>query len=456
MHRLVILLAVVALARNVNKTEAADAKYRLATFTAEVTPPLGHPLMGGGIAPAKKVEDPLFAHGFVLLGAGDPVVFVAVDWCEIRNDAYDRWRDVLAKAADTKRERVLVAALHQHDTPIADLTAEKLLKDAKAKGSVCDVEFHEKAVQGVARALTEGLKKPVPVTHYGVGQAKVEKVASNRRYLTDDGRPAFNRMSRTTDPKIRDKPEGTIDPYLKTLSFWNGDQAVVAIHVYATHPMSYYGGGGVTADFVGLARNRRQADDAKVKQIYVSGCSGNVTAGKYNDGSVENRPVLAERIYQGMVAAWKATEKHPLEKLELRVGTMKLAPRDGGEFTAEALKTRIEKDAKPFGQCLGALGLSWRLRCDRGQPVDLPVLDLGKALVVLLPGEAYVEYQLLAQKTRPDAFVLTVGYGESGTGYIPTEQHVKERDGNLSDWNWVAPGTEAVITEAIRKVMNGR
>src|SRR5437763_15507252 len=101
--------------------------FRIATFSAEVTPPLGHPLMGGGIQPAKRVDDPLFSLGFVLLGAGDPVVFVAVDWCEIRNDAYDRWRQVLADAAGTKRERVLVAALHQHDTPIADPRAERLV-----------------------------------------------------------------------------------------------------------------------------------------------------------------------------------------------------------------------------------------------------------------------------------------------------------------------------------------
>jgi hypothetical protein len=138
------------------------------------------------------------------------------------------------------------------------------------------------------------------------------------------------------------------------------------------------------------------------------------------------------------------------------LAAMKLPPCDGGEFEIEALKKRIEKDAKPFGQCLAALGLSWRQRCDRGQPIDLPVLDLGKALLVLLPGEAYVEYQLLAQQLRPDAFVVTVGYGESGTGYIPTVKHVKERDGNLTDWNWVAPGSEAIMTDAIKKVMKAR
>ena len=51
--------------------------------------------MGGGIAPAATIVDPLEAIGFVLAG-GDlaaPVVLVSVDWCEIRNEAYDLWRD---------------------------------------------------------------------------------------------------------------------------------------------------------------------------------------------------------------------------------------------------------------------------------------------------------------------------------------------------------------------------
>lgn len=435
---------------------AEQPSYQLSTFAAEVTPPLGHPLMGGGVQPAKKIDDPLYALGFVLQGAGEPLVVVAVDWCEIRNDAYDRWRSVLADAAKTKRERVLVAALHQHDTPIADLQAERLLKKAKAKGSVCDLEFHEKAVQAVARALKEGLKSPKRVSHYGIGQALVEKVASNRRYLNDDGKPAFGRMSATRDPKLRDKPEGVVDPFIKTISFWDGTTPLLAMSCYATHPMSYYGRGEVSSDFVGMARKRRQADDPKVFQMYLSGCSGNVTAGKYNDGNPSNRPVLADRIYQGMAAAWKETKTYPLDKVAFRNVALTLAPRQSAGFSVAELTKKLESDARPFGQCLGALGLSWRQRCDAGQPIDLPALDLGKAVVTLLPGEAYVEYQLLAQKLRPDAFVMAIGYGESGTGYIPTEKHVEERDGNLSDWNWVAPGAEKTLTEALREALRGR
>jgi hypothetical protein len=80
------------------------------------------------------------------------------------------------------------------------------------------------------------------------------------------------------------------------------------------------------------------------------------------------------------------------------------------------------------------------------------VLDLGAAVVALLPGESYVEYQLLAQKLRPDAFVMAIGYGESATGYIPTALQVAEHDANLRDWCWVSPGAEKVLTEGLKAV----
>jgi hypothetical protein len=432
---------------------AQDKAHRLAAFVADVTPPIGHPCMGGGIKPVEKIGDPLFAHGFVLLSDSKPIVVVAIDWCEIRNDAYERWRTVLAEAANTDRERVLVSAIHQHDAPIADLEAQRMLERVKAKGSICMLDFHEKAVQRVAKAMKEGLKNPKKITHFGVGQAKVEKVASNRRYLGPDGLPRFNRTSATRDPKSRETEEGLIDPWLKTLSFWDGERPILALSAYAVHPMSYYGGGVVSADFVGLARKRRLTDDPAVMQIYASGCSGNVTAGKYNDGAPDNRPILADRIYVAMVDAWKATKRHPITSVGFRSEKLRLEPRDGPGFTVADLRKKMESDPRPFNQCLAALGLSWRKRADAGAAIDVPALSFGGAHLVLLPAESYVEYQLLAQKMRLDSFVVVMGYGESAPGYIPTEQAVRERDGNLSDWNWVAPGAEQHMADVLKKVM---
>src|SRR5207247_3026327 len=142
----------------------------------------------------------------------------------------------------------------------------------------------------------------------------------------------------------------------------------------------------------------------------------------------ENRPVLSALMYQAMIAAQKNTKRHPLGTVDFRVVPLRLEPRIGSGFTLEELNSRLTSDARPFGQCLAALGLSWRKRADAGHKLSVPALDLGKALFVLMPAESYVEYQLQAQKLRPDAFVVVAGYGECAPGYIPIERAWAEGD----------------------------
>ena len=453
LHLLLLVLMTGAAVGLAAEPPQAASTYRLATFSADVTVPLGHGMMGGSWL-STQIADPLEAHGLVLLGAEKPVVFVALDWCEIRNEALERWQQVLADAAGTDPERVMVCTVHQHDAPVADLGAERILRQFKAQGTVCDPGFHEIAVQRAAGSLRQSLASARPCTHLGLGSAQVERIASNRRYLAPDGSVRFDRTSSTRDPVASNAPENLIDPWLKTLSFWDGDMPLVAVSAYAVHPMSYYGRGEVSADFPGLARRQRQQELPGVKQIYVTGCAGNVTAGKYNDGATSNRAVLAERLRQAMADAWDATRRVPLTHVDFRVERVRLEPRDGPGFTVSDLEQTIATNSNPFQQCLAAMGLSWRQRADAGQRIAIPCLDLGAAQWLVLPGESYVEYQLAAQRMRPDSFVLVAGYGDGATGYIPTERHVAERDGNLHDWCWVAPGAEMRLLEAVRRVLS--
>jgi hypothetical protein len=263
-------------------------------------------------------------------------------------------------------------------------------------------------------------------------------------------------MSRTTNVDARAADDGTIDPYLKTISFWHDDEPLAAMHAYAVHPMSRYGEGRVSSDFVGLARRLRQGEQPDVPQIYFSGCSGNATAGKYNDGAPANRAILADRLHVAMEQAWESTTRRSLESIDFRSVPLRLEPRNTPGFTHDDLAQKLNGSEKPFEQCLAALGMSWRERADAGYRLDVPVIDFGSAQLILLPGESYVEYQLFAQQVRPDSFVFTVGYGECAPGYIPIEERWREGDSNLSDWCWVAEGSESAMLAAIREGLKAK
>jgi len=209
----------------------AEPKFRLSTFAADVTIPLGHRCMGILPQKSKSIADPLECRGFVIRSPRGVFVLAAVDWCEIRNGAYDEWRDALAKAAGTSRERVLVCSLHQHDAPVCDRGAQELLDGVGMKRELYDPEFLATCLRSVGEAITKSLETSQPVTHIGIGEAKVEKVASSRRVKLPDGRIDYNRYSSSGGDKFHaEADEGPIDPNLKTISFYNGEKPIVALH----------------------------------------------------------------------------------------------------------------------------------------------------------------------------------------------------------------------------------
>jgi len=216
--------------------------------------------------------------------------------------------------------------------------------------------------------------------------------------------------------------------------------------------MSFYGRGEVTSDFVGLARERRQRDDPSIAQIYVSGCSGDVTAGKFNTGSLDDRHALVDRMYRAMVAAWENTRRTPLTQSVLRNTELQLEFHPDPSLTEEALRAALDDTSRTVEQrILAAMGLSSRQRVAAGQPIDFPCLDLGPAQIVLFPGESFVGLQLMAQQMRPDAFVMSIGFGECWPGYVATDAAFQ--DGFYDDWQWVGPSSEQRIRAALQRVL---
>jgi hypothetical protein len=431
---------------------AAAEPLRLAVFNVDATPAVGTPV---AYAPVRQVLDPLFARGVVLLGNEPPIVLCAVDWIGIGNGGHDAWRQGLAEAAGTTPDRVSVHTLHQHDGPRCDFTAEAFLAEQGLGGRLQDDAFCRRVILGAADAIRQAIPQAPPITHVGLGQAKVEKVASNRRVLGPEGKVKITRWSKTTDPAAIAAPEGLIDPYLKLVSFWNEDQPVAALTYYATHPQSYYGQGDVTSEFIGLARAARDAALPGVLHVHFNGAGGNVTAGKYNDGSEPMRPVLAERMQTGMRGAWEALKKTPISAADVTWNTAQVQLPLAEHLDPERSRTTLHNPQASVQERQGAANdLAFLQRQEAKQPVEIGLLRLGPAWIVHMPGELFVEYQLAAQAMRPDDFVCMAAYGDYGAGYIGTEiaytQGGYETSARASN---VAPSVEGVLMNALKTLL---
>lgn len=401
---------------------SSTSQLSIAPFRIDVTPPMGHGCCGGWIKPIVAVDDAQEAIGFVLLGAGDPIVICAVDWTGILNSAHVKWRQAMAEAAGTTPDRVAVQCVHQHNAPFACLDAEKIVAEQGDLPHILDVAFFDQCLEKIQKAIRDAIPKAEPVTHVGHGQGRVLEVASNRRInVGADGRIISMRGSSCTDPALRAMTEGLIDPFLKTVAFYNGDRKLLCCHYYATHPMSYYGDGRATSDFVGLARKQRQADEPGTTHVYFTGCAGNVSAGKYNDGSKETRPILTRRIYEGMIAAEKDLKKETVQTANWN--TSDLLPPANSSLNAETLAAAISNKANAVvGRNRPAFELAWLQRLEKRTPIVLSHLRINDIDLLHLPGECFIEYQLRAQQIATGRFVATAAYGDGGPWYVPTRE----------------------------------
>ncbi len=429
----------------------SSSKLKVGVFVADVTPPIGSPV---AYAYARSIVDSLKAKGIVILSDEDPVVLCSVDWIGIGNEGQDAWRESLAKAAGTSIDRVAVHTVHQHDGVSCDFTVEDILDEYGLGGWKSDTAFLRSAIRSVALAVEQARQNARPVTHLGFGQAKVEKVASNRRIIGEDGNVKITRWSRTTDTAAIAAPVGLIDPWLRCVSFWDGDHALAVLNYYTTHPMSHYGKGDVSSDFPGIARDRREKK-LGVPHIYFSGAGGNITAGKYNDGSPGNRPVLAARMEEAMTRAWEGTEKTPITIADFDWHIHKLSLPLADHLVEDDLLARLsDPQSDSTSKLVAADHLAWLRRTNEGHKVKVSSARIGNVWLLSLPGETFIEYQLAAQEMRPGEHVCTAGYEEYGPGYVCTEIAYSQGGYESSERaSCVSPEVEKILLAAINDVL---
>ncbi|MCE5266892.1 MAG: hypothetical protein LLG00_03290 [Planctomycetaceae bacterium] len=424
---------------------------RLATFRCDITPPLGQPMFCADAIVV--VEQPLLAKGVVIESQGDRYVLCALDWCELCNGSYDLLRAKVAEGAGAAPSHVALQCVHQHTAPLIDFDASALLSRAGVPPG--SIHLDPKAFEAIERRLVTAVRQSIgrleSFDRIGTGQAKVDRVASTRRCRDQSG-VVFARFSSTAmSPALRQMPEGAIDPYLKTITLARGEKPLVRLHYYATHPQTRYGDGRASSDIVGDAREKLERQEG-VFQVYFTGCGGDVTVGKYNDGSDRCRRELGERLFAGMKAASAATKLTPAASVRWRTHPVILPRRtDAGCSAPECLALLRNGRNPPVTRLYtGAVRMAFHQRS--GRPIELSSLQIGNAYLLHLAGEPMVDFQLFAQRLRPADFVAVAGYGDGGTGYLCPTKAFAEGGYEPVDSN-VKPESENLLNRAIAELL---
>lgn len=412
------------------------ATLRVASFRADATPAMGEPNIW--TAPVTQVDDPLWAKGVVLEDNGTRYVLCSVDWCGIGGSVHRLFREKIARAAGTGASRVAVHVVHQHSAPYVDGDAYAVLRALGDPPLLMSDAYLERLTDGIAEAVRAAVTRLQPFDEVGLGEAAVERVASARRIL-ENGKLVTRFSGGGRDPHLAALPEGDIDTAVRTITLAKEGRPLVRLHYYATHPQTFCCDGRVSGDFVNQAREALESRES-VPQIYFTGASGDVTAGKYNDGSPAARQALAQRLQSGLEASIAATRFYPAARLRWESAEFRLPAKPASDPAAVADATARYR---------AALGVAF---ANRKSPLEAQLLEIGPAAVLHLPGEPMLEFQKYARSRRPGRFVAVAGYGDITPGYLCTDE-AHAQGGYEPSASYGAPGTEAALKQVIQKLL---
>jgi hypothetical protein len=417
------------------------AELRVAPFKADATPAMGEPLIW--VTPVTQVLDPLYAKGVIIESKGKRYVLCAMDWCGVSGKTHRMLREALAKGARTKPEFVELHTVHQHSAPYIDGDGYALMSKLLAKPPLMMSDAY---LGKLANALTAAASAATfhNIDQIGLGEARVDKVASARR-LKVDGKLVIRFSADGKDPRKAAMREEPIDPMLRTLTFAAKGKAVARLHYYATHPQTFCCDGRVSGDMLNAAREDFEKEDGAM-QINFDGAGGNVTVGKYNDGSEAARVALAGRLKTGMQKASAATKWMPVpSEVSWKMQGVKLPPRRDLADHEAILKSPEKRTAIELYRA--AIAVSFANRKD---PVMLTSMQLGDVRLLHMPGEPLLEFQNYARSLASN--VLVAGYGDLQTGYLCPDVAYEEGGYEPSASN-AGPGTEGILKSAIARLL---
>jgi len=124
------------------------------------------------------------------------------------------------------------------------------------------------------------------------------------------------------------------------------------------------------------------------------------------------------------------------------------------DFTEDQMMRIVMDVKKGASERIGAaMRISFMRHIAAGIPVQMTSLHLNDNLRLLhLPAEAFVEYQLFAQRQFTGKFIATAAYGDTGAVYIPLIKSFAE-GGYEPTWAYADPSTEKMMKNIIVELL---
>jgi len=418
---------------------------RVGAAQVDITPSAGVHLSGavGAFRPARMVLDPLYAKALVLERDGHSLCLVVLDLTIVTGDWTARIRQAASERFGLPPEAVMVHVTQTHSAPsLGDFMVDRDFDGVpsdKAWLRGGDPQYYEYAFARVIEAMELAHAGLQPV-RMRVGRGIEGRLAFNRRAVMDDGRVRMPgpRWEDPLGPTYIRYLEGPIDPEVGIACFQTESlETVAALLHYTCHPVNVFPKPIVSADWPGAWSNEvRRVLGGGCVPLVINGCCGNINPWDPFDPAYRPDHHRMGRILAE--TARNVLETLPVDddaSLDCRARRVAIPIREVDGATLGEAEQTLSKSPEPLPSETnpGSIDHEWvkaasimsvHLQRQRESAYDyeVQVFRVGKAAIVGLPGEPFVEGQLRIKMASPADLTCVAHCAGHYLGYLPTQE----------------------------------
>jgi hypothetical protein len=410
----------------------SEFKGRMGVARADVTPPAGIYARSWGSAThdvAEGIHRPLWAT-CLFVGGADPGVelyLLCLDLGWWFDNAHEREiRARILEKAGIEDGQLIVHMGHTHSGPASNL------QNVERPGGHLIVPYRDKVVEACAAAIGAAKAAAQPaVASWATGRCDL---ARNRDLVLD---------SETFLCGIN--PDGPVDDTVLVGRITDANGRIIATLVnYACHPVSLGGANKlISPDYYGAMREVVERDTGGAPCLFLHGASGDMTPLRSYEADVavadQNGRQLGYAALSALTGMLPPEQEFAFDRIEesgARLGRWSLRPKPASttlvatvsnteltyaDFPTEAelverLKTTTDRYMRE------RLERSLMVRRDvgegRGRTVKMTLWQMGDAVLIGAPAEAYSHFQREMRRRFPGRAVMVLNIVNGNVGYL--------------------------------------
>lgn len=453
--------------------QTADEKpvFKAGAAAANITPPLGEPIVGNFATPAAThIHDDLHARCLVLDDGKTKLAIVLCDSVGVSREVFDAAKAIIAERNGIPPSHVLAAATHTHSG-----TSSRSNDRLRPNNPLAPYQDF------LARRIADGVQTAVnnlAPARIGWGTVDLPGPLHNRRWLLKPGKTAKNpfggedraQMNPGRNPDIQE-PAGPTDPQVSFLAVQTPEGRPIAL--LANYSLHYVGGvpqGHISADYFACFANRigdLLGADPRAFPPFV-GIMSNGTSGDVNNIDVKGTPTrsygpyekmneVANEVAEAVAGACRNVEFRDYVTLDADYRELPLATRKPTAEQLDYARKVLEKpeDAPKFHSLERFYAERTVMMEKSPDQIDAPLqtFRIGDLGVASAPFEVFTETGLEIKRLSPFKPTFTIELANGSLGYLPTPRHFEI--GGYETWmgtNNVEPETSTKMVKALMEM----